>query len=101
MCPPVAPWIKLTPVGVKKTLLIVGEPLEKTCTAIGRPSPMIFWKINGRTLLNSKSSSLTLHIPSIQEKQSGKYSCEASNEFGKASQGFEVIVRGMNVFVVF
>lgn len=68
----------------------------------GRPEPMIRWFKDGRQLIGGtaglevsfKDGRARLALPSALEKDSGRYTCTASNVAGEASSTAELIVKG-------
>ncbi|KAM6980798.1 neural cell adhesion molecule L1-like protein [Aplochiton taeniatus] len=86
----------LTPSGVKsETQLVKGEELQLECIAEGYPTPKIEWVKVGHRLPDRKmveNHGKVLTIPKVEEDDSGKYMCKATNAYGEAVHYFDVTV---------
>ncbi|XP_036351171.2 hemicentin-1 [Ochotona princeps] len=77
--------------------VIVGNPLELSCTASGIPVPKITWMKDGRPLLHTEQvQALTggevLRITSAQVEDTGRYTCLASSPAGDDDKEYLVRV---------
>ncbi|XP_046530474.1 hemicentin-2 isoform X1 [Equus quagga] len=75
-------------------LAAVGEEALLACEASGVPPPRVIWYRGGlEMILAAKtSSSGTLRIPAVQERDAGVYTCRAVNELGDASAEIRLVV---------
>ncbi|XP_037653920.1 hemicentin-2 [Choloepus didactylus] len=76
---------------------MAGQSLMLECDANGFPAPEIVWLKDGQLIPETGSHRLldgaqTLHFPSIQEGDSGLYTCQAENQAGTAQRDFAVLV---------
>ncbi|XP_012576655.1 PREDICTED: hemicentin-2 [Condylura cristata] len=73
---------------------MAGQPLTLECDASGFPAPEVVWLKDGQPLphLGSHRFLDTLHLPSLQEGDSGLYSCRAENRAGTAQKDFALLV---------
>ncbi|KAM7093056.1 hemicentin-2 [Molossus nigricans] len=78
---------------------MAGQPLTLECDAHGFPAPEIMWFKDGQLIPKVEGGShrllneaQALHFPSIQEGDSGLYSCRAENQAGTAQRDFELLV---------
>ena len=91
--------------------LKVGDNISLSCTATGVPLPLLQWYKDSIVITNESmiSSSIStgetniggvtstvsiLHLSSLNEFDSGTYSCEATNFAGNATYEFEIQVTG-------
>lgn len=80
--------------------VLVGQKAELACSVIGKPTPEIVWMKNGheleeeagrvKTSFNGHNCVLSIH--EIRPDDDGHYSCEATNEHGRASTYARVAV---------
>ncbi|XP_061592408.1 neural cell adhesion molecule L1-like protein isoform X9 [Cololabis saira] len=95
--PPVRAPSLLLPSGVQSAkVLLKGEDLQLECIPGGFPTPSVTWMKMGDSLSDRVKLSnfqKLLSIPSVDEKDQGKYMCTAENSAGKAVHYFDVIVR--------
>ena len=67
--------------------------IRLVCVAEGRPVPNIFWyKDDLEDPLEKSTGSVVHNIKSASKKDSGKYSCLASNQAGKANRTIEFVM---------
>ncbi|XP_063366378.1 hemicentin-2-like [Cydia amplana] len=77
---------------------VVGDMvLRIPCNATGNPKPEITWTMEGYYIASGTkwyeiSEDGSLIIKNIKELSAGYYSCKASNDYGQAEEGFDVIV---------
>ena len=75
----------------------VGERLVVVVSVDGRPTPSLQWTLNGNTIGNTATRTLTstgLDISSIAVEDAGEYVLTATNDVNSMSVSFELIVRG-------
>ncbi|CAJ1062796.1 B-cell receptor CD22 [Xyrichtys novacula] len=73
-----------------------GQSVTLTCSAKGNPKPTITWFKNGQ-----KYDGAALNSRSVTTKQSGNYSCEATNTLGKSkSEIFSIDIKYMPIIEV-
>ncbi|XP_069093155.1 hemicentin-2 isoform X1 [Pleurodeles waltl] len=78
--------------------VILGDPVSMQCDTNAIPPPTLSWYKDGRPLLASDSGVLLLldgrllQIPMARAEDSGKYTCEATNEAGEDSLHYELVV---------
>lgn len=72
--------------------VLVGQKASLSCSVKGKPVPDVVWMKNGheieedgRMLANFNGYNCTLEISEIRAEDEARYSCEASNEHGRAS----------------
>lgn len=82
-------FTKILP-GQLKTLL--GKPLILECCVKGHPKPIILWYKDGREVVPSErvdvrciGSTCRMSLAQVEEKDIGRYTCEASNKEGRVS----------------
>ena len=73
--------------------VVPGSPLSLVCEALASPRPSVSWSREGRVI----TSSPTLSIPSLTERDSGVYVCRASNPLGSTTMEFSVTVSSPRV----
>ena len=77
----------------------VGSTFIWDCTAAGRPTPVITWKMNGVELLSGDPEHISilpnnsLLIQGVKPEDAGFYQCHASNVFGVHVAQAELRVR--------
>ena len=59
-----------------------GQNVTLICNVSGMPPPMVSWMIPG----SQRVSGYKLEVIHINRSQAGKYTCEASNECGNATE---------------
>lgn len=76
--------------GQMKALL--GKPLTLECVVKGHPKPIVIWYKDGREVTPSQrieirciGSSCKLMLTSVEQKDVGRYTCEATNKEGRVS----------------
>ena len=78
----------------------LGSDLSLLCAVAGCPVPTVSWSKDGSTLTTSGrmvvTADGTLSISTVLRRDSGRYTCTASNTYGKAVSSAEVVVTGMN-----
>jgi hypothetical protein len=84
-----------TTIGTRVTS-IPGNQLTLTCNVSGLPTPSIAWKRNN---LLAQEGGSTFVVPSLKGRDSGPYTCIATNLAGVTSVTSNVIVIGMNMLV--
>ena len=62
--------------------VIEGDNVTLMCNVMGVPTPMVSWM----TPDSQGVSGYKLEVTNINRSQAGKYSCEASNECGNATE---------------
>ena len=62
--------------------VIEGDNVTLMCNVMGVPTPMVSWM----TPHSQCVSGYKLEVTNINRSQAGKYSCEASNECGNATE---------------
>ncbi|KAL1512853.1 hypothetical protein ABEB36_002368 [Hypothenemus hampei] len=76
-----------------------GSNIQLNCDAYGYPPPQVQWYKDGVPLYSvgriSISETYTLTISAAEQSDSGRYSCEATNQYTKASSTLDVLVEGM------
>ena len=88
--------------------IVSGENLVVSCTARGRPQPVILWKRNGTLLTVDKNIRFLrlsdgrseLQITNFIESDSGPYTCTANNTLGNSLASFQVNLIGKLVLRV-
>ncbi|XP_059189715.1 neural cell adhesion molecule L1-like protein [Centropristis striata] len=86
----------LLPSGVQSVkVLLKGEDLHLECIPEGYPTPKMRWmkmgdKLPPRTKYTNYEKLFSIHA--VNEKDAGRYTCEAQNSAGKAVHYFDVIV---------
>lgn len=82
-------FTKILP-GQMKALL--GKPLVLECTVKGHPKPIVLWYKDGRELVPSDhvdmrciGSTCKLSLTTVEPKDIGRYTCEATNKEGRVS----------------
>ena len=84
-------------------LLLAGESVNLTCTAIGTPRPQIRWyRGKHRILTSSRAQIIETEIDSTTlqsmlnissaEVDSGTYECHVENELGTTALQFQVVI---------
>lgn len=77
----------------KNRTVLLGEKVNLSCRAEGYPDPIISWTradgynfddVRGRLVISPDARTLT--ISDVKEKDTGKYSCVASNKAGNVTQ---------------
>ncbi|XP_072634432.1 hemicentin-2 isoform X2 [Canis lupus baileyi] len=76
---------------------MAGQSLTLECDVNGFPAPEIVWLKDGQLIPEASSHRLpdkpqALHLPRIQEGDSGLYSCRAENQAGTAQRDFHLLV---------
>jgi len=67
-----------------------GDNLTVLCNASGLAHPLVTWiKLGGGDMINGSELVLT----HINRSQAGEYRCEASNEFGNATETVTIEVQ--------
>lgn len=79
----------------------VDDDVYITCPVKSNPQAKITWLFNGkltgpRHKLDITSCSQKLHIPYARIKDSGAYTCMASNLYGTVNQTCQVTIQGKN-----
>ncbi|KAK1154273.1 hypothetical protein AOXY_G28589 [Acipenser oxyrinchus oxyrinchus] len=96
--PPV--FIK-TPPPVVETL--EGNSLALTCSAHGKPQPIITWRKDDVILESGKKLELsngTVFLSPVGRASAGQYECQASNEEGNITHSAQLLVLGPPVIVL-
>ena len=82
-------FTKILP-GQMKALL--GKPLTLECSLQGHPRPIVLWYKDGREVvpsdgveMRSVGNTCRLSLSTVQWKDSGRYTCEATNKEGRVS----------------
>ena len=65
-----------------------GRNMALMCNVFGIPLPMVSWM----TPESQRGSGYRLKITNIHRSQAGEHKCEASNEFGNATETANIIV---------
>ncbi|XP_031565647.1 hemicentin-1-like isoform X2 [Actinia tenebrosa] len=89
---PVSPWITSSG-GSSKITLDERSSFSRTCSAKGTPAPKLIWKFKNKAInsvLRHTNGSLTLRIANLASEHTGRYICEASNEFGSAREHLDL-----------
>ena len=73
--------------------LLPGKPLHLVCHALANPRPRISWRKHGRELATTED----LEVVEVSLKDSGVYTCVASNLAGSAKVDFSVTVESPRV----
>ncbi|XP_055516059.1 hemicentin-1-like [Leucoraja erinacea] len=80
----------------EEVLVIQGTSVTLTCEASGFPPPLFSWLKDGELLvlneLVTESHGMRLELPAVSLDDSGWYSCIATNEVGKATRHFSLVV---------
>ena len=86
-----APFIVEPEEGGTPLLLRIGDPLNIRCVAKGNPAPYVTWLNNntGKAVSPTSTNSQRLIINSIEEKDFGFYTCNASNKLKYAMVSVE------------
>ena len=80
-----------------KTIAEEGENVTVSCNATGTPPPMVSWiKVDG----DERFDGSELVFTHINRSQAGEYRCEASNEWGNASETATIEVQCKYQFLV-
>lgn len=79
-----------------------GDTIQLTCQATGTPKPEINWLLNNREIIQEMSlipdgkniiiEGDQLQITNAEPKDSGEYTCMASNNAGRASHSIKITV---------
>ncbi|XP_035390316.1 roundabout homolog 3 isoform X2 [Electrophorus electricus] len=99
------PWDLVPPIirqGPANQTLVPGSSARLQCQAVGTPPPGIRWEKDGRDLPSDGArvklmENGTLHIGTLQETDSGTYTCVASSSAGETSWSGAVTVRAMGM----
>ena len=77
--------------------VVVGETLVVSCSADGRPTPVISWTRNNMSLRSSESENIhisnggqRLTITNFTQSNNSFYSCMASNDIGNDTRSFQI-----------
>ena len=76
-----------------KVKVVEGNVLYLVCQAEGLPTPSVTWKKNGKVLQTDINKTVFI-IDDTNDKDAGKYECEASNFVGTVSYTVEVSIKG-------
>uniref|UniRef100_A0ABM5GDB4 Hemicentin-1 n=1 Tax=Pogona vitticeps TaxID=103695 RepID=A0ABM5GDB4_9SAUR len=77
--------------------VVMGEDLELHCQSSAIPPPTLSWLKDGRPVLKKFGHSVTedgsvLRIEGVEAKDTGRYTCEATNAAGKREKNYNVNV---------
>ena len=84
----------------RQIALPVGNTLKLDCSAEGYPSPTVRWYKNGQPFKERRGSSLhldrafVLALKDVVPSDTGKYTCNVSNDFGWINHSYYVDVHG-------
>ena len=67
------------------------EAIRIDCTASGRPTPTVKWKLGAKVLQSAPSN--ILEIQDAKKNDSGVYNCVAENEYGNVSKTAKIVVK--------
>ena len=88
-----APVITTFPTHTKSEVFFTGMTINLVCMARGRPVPEVKWfKDDSDKVLQESSGSILYQIKSALEEDSGKYTCLAVNQAGKATRSIQYII---------
>ncbi|KAI1903369.1 hypothetical protein AGOR_G00026480 [Albula goreensis] len=76
--------------------LVAGSPLKITCSADGRPSPLLQWLKGTKKTQNMGES---FQATAVQEEDGGRYWCVATNLYGERNASIDVRVSPSNVLL--
>ena len=76
--------------------------INLVCIAEGRPLPEVIWYKNDlENPLEKPKGSIVHRIKSASKKDSGKYTCLAGNQAGKANRTIEFVIYGKYIHLIF
>uniref|UniRef100_A0A8C6YIL3 Hemicentin 1 n=1 Tax=Nothoprocta perdicaria TaxID=30464 RepID=A0A8C6YIL3_NOTPE len=83
--------------GTEDVTIVRGNSASMQCVTEGIPTPTMSWFKDGHPLslgdhLTSKNQGMVLHFVKAETHDTGKYTCEASNEAGDISKHFSLKV---------
>lgn len=87
---------------LKDLRIKAGRPINFTIPIKGEPAPKATWTINGKPVTArvdcaSTSTVCTLDIPVSVRDDTGRYTLELANEYGKTSGTAQVTVMGKTI----
>ncbi|XP_059183206.1 uncharacterized protein LOC131961946, partial [Centropristis striata] len=72
-----------------------GNPLQLNCSAMANPSPSYTWTLPSAPARTSPSNSSVHTVVSVTPADGGQYSCSVSNNMGRITVKFNVVVKGL------
>lgn len=79
----------LNPILIYSLVIKDRKSLTMSCEASGKPTPTVYWILNGRNVSETGKIVLT----GLQENMSGSYNCVGTNLVGKVSQAVQVVIK--------
>ena len=87
-------WYKLEPLETtigSSIQTLPGTQVSLNCRATGVPLPKITWKWEGESLLQT---GISLKLDAVELKNSGQYTCVATNIAGSAEASSNITIEG-------